>query len=43
MGRPRKVKHPFWVQFYRKFFGYSIKHLANKYEVSERTIWRYLK
>jgi len=43
MARPKKIKYPFWVRFNRWFFGYSIKHLAERYNVSERTIWRYLK
>jgi Mor family transcriptional regulator len=43
MARPRKIKYAFWVQFYRHWFGYSIEHLARKYNVSKRTIWRYLK
>jgi Mor family transcriptional regulator len=43
MARPKKIKHTFWVQFYRHWLGYSIGYLAKKYDVSERTIWRYLK
>ena len=43
MGSPRKVNNTFWVKFYRNYMGYSINYLANKYKVSKRTIWRYLK
>jgi Mor family transcriptional regulator len=43
MARPRKVKNTFWVKFYKNWIGYSIGKLANKYNVSKRTIWRYLK
>jgi hypothetical protein len=43
MGRPRKIKHRFWLIFHRKIRGKSIDWLANKYKVSKRTIWRHLK
>ena len=42
-GRPRKVKRTFWLKFCKNYLGYSVGFLANKYKVSKRTIWRYLK
>ena len=42
MGRPRKIKYAIWLKLYRRI-GFSVGHLANKYKVSKRTIWRYLK
>ena len=42
MARPRKIRYPIWGKFFKKV-GYSVGHLANKYKVSKRTIWRYLK
>lgn len=43
MSRPRKIKWPIWVHYYRKFRGKSIDWIANRYNVSQRTVWRYLK
>jgi hypothetical protein len=43
MARPRKIKHSIFVKIQRNVFGRSINWLANKYKVSKRTIWRYLK
>ena len=43
MARPRKINSKFWVHYYRKFRGKSIRWIANKYNVSKRTVWRYLK
>ena len=42
-GRPRKIRSKFLVKFYRNIMGYSVNYLAEKYKVSKRTIWRYLK
>ena len=43
MARPRKIRNRFWLLWYRKIRGKSIAWLANRYNVSNRTIWRYLK
>ena len=43
MARPRKIRHRFWLLFHRKIRGKSIGWLANRYKVSKRTVWRYLK
>ena len=43
MGRPKKVNNTFWLRFRKNWMGYTIDMLANKYNVSKRTIWRYLK
>ena len=43
MARPRKINSKFWVHYYRRFRGKSIKWIADKYNVSKRTVWRYLK
>ena len=43
MGRPRKINSWFWVWFYRKIMGKSISWIAKRYNVSKRTVWRYLK
>ena len=43
MARRRKIKWPFWLWFYRTIMGESISKLAKRYNVSKRTIWRYLK
>ena len=43
MGRPRKVRNPIWLKFHRYVLGRSINFIAEKYKVSTRTVWRYLK
>jgi hypothetical protein len=43
VARPRKIKHSIFVKIQRNIFGRSIGWLANKYKVSKRTVWRYLK
>ena len=43
MARPRKIRHRFWLLFHRNVRGKSIDWLANRYKVSKRTVWRYLK
>ena len=43
MASPRKINSKFWVHYYRRFRGKSIRWIADKYNVSKRTVWRYLK
>ena len=43
MGRPRKIRNPIWLKIHRYFLGRSIDYIANRYKVSKRTVWRYLK